>query len=171
MKKFIILSILFLISSFVFAQDVYVSGYYRSNGTYVKPHYRTAPNHTINDNYSTYPNVNPYTGKVGTIAPDYSSLTPNLTPSLSTNLTYNLNSNLTYNLSDNLSNVSLDKIMEINQKDMENFFLSKYKIDITAYKAQQKKEEEEFRKLFESMSSSNYKPNSYDELIFKILNN
>jgi hypothetical protein len=167
MKKFIILSILFLISSFIFAQDVYVSGYYRSNGTYVKPHYRTAPNHTINDNYSTYPNVNPYTGKVGTIAPDYSSLTPNLTPSLSTNLTYDLNSNLTYNLNDNLNNVSFDKIMKTNREDMEKFFLSEYKIDITVYR---KKEEEEFRKLIENISTPSYKLSSYEELISKTLN-
>ncbi len=51
---------------------VYVNGYTRSNGTYVQPHYRTAPNYTINDNFSTYPNVNPYTGKVGTVMPSYS---------------------------------------------------------------------------------------------------
>lgn len=68
MKQF--LSILFfLISLLTFAQkqDVYVKGYYRSNGTYVEGHYRTAPNQTINDNYSTQGNVNPYTGKEGTV--------------------------------------------------------------------------------------------------------
>ena len=36
-----------------------VSGYYKSNGTYVQPYYRTNPNSTISDNYSTYPNINP----------------------------------------------------------------------------------------------------------------
>ena len=51
----------------------YIDGYYRSNGTYVEGYYRTAPNNTINDNYSTYPNVNPWTGQQGTIAPDYNS--------------------------------------------------------------------------------------------------
>src|SRR5690606_10608925 len=49
-----------------FSQQVYVKGYYRSNGTYVQPHYRTAPNHTLNDNWSTVGNVNPYTGIAGT---------------------------------------------------------------------------------------------------------
>lgn len=44
-----------------------VKGYYRSNGTYVKPHVRTAPNNTIDDNFSTYGNINPYTGKSGWI--------------------------------------------------------------------------------------------------------
>lgn len=47
-----------------------VGGYYRKNGTYVQPHYRTAPNSTNRDNFSTKPNTNPYTGKKGWIAPD-----------------------------------------------------------------------------------------------------
>lgn len=48
-----------------------VEGYYRSNGTYVAPHYRTNPNSTINDNYSTKPNINPWTGEPGSIEPEY----------------------------------------------------------------------------------------------------
>ncbi len=54
------------------AQDVYVNGYYRSEGTYVQPYYRTRPNSTTLDNYSTKGNVNPYTGQPGTRDP-YSS--------------------------------------------------------------------------------------------------
>lgn len=46
--------------------DVYVRGYTRSNGTYVAPHYRSDPNRTKNDNFSTKGNINPYTGKPGT---------------------------------------------------------------------------------------------------------
>lgn len=46
-----------------------VNGYFRSNGTYVEPYYRTAPNNTILDNWSTYPNVNPFTNRVGTVNP------------------------------------------------------------------------------------------------------
>jgi hypothetical protein len=46
--------------------DVYVHGYYRSNGTYVQPHYRSDPDGNFWNNWSTYPNVNPYTGSVGT---------------------------------------------------------------------------------------------------------
>lgn len=49
--------------------DTYVNGYYRSNGTYVQPHYRTDPNNTRLDNYSTKGNYNPYTGKYGTKDP------------------------------------------------------------------------------------------------------
>ena len=40
--------------------DVSVRGYYRSNGTYVKPHMRTAPNGTKRDNFSYKGNTNPY---------------------------------------------------------------------------------------------------------------
>lgn len=44
---------------------VYVKGYTKKNGTYVRGHHRTAPNNTVNDNYSTYGNTNPYTGERG----------------------------------------------------------------------------------------------------------
>lgn len=56
----------------------YVSGHYRSNGTYVQGYYRTNANSTINDNYSTYPNVNPYTGSVGTVRPTTTYTTPTI---------------------------------------------------------------------------------------------
>jgi hypothetical protein len=46
--------------------QVHVQGHYRSNGTYVAPHYRTYPDHNFNNNWSTYPNVNPYTGQIST---------------------------------------------------------------------------------------------------------
>lgn len=46
---------------------VQVDGFYKSNGTYVEPYMRTAPNSTLIDNFSTSPNLNPYTGKIGTI--------------------------------------------------------------------------------------------------------
>lgn len=43
-----------------------VKGYTRSNGTYVAPHYKSTPNRSKLDNYSTKGNSNPYTGKKGT---------------------------------------------------------------------------------------------------------
>ena len=52
-----------------FARDTYVKGYYRSNGTYVQPHYRTSPDNSLLNNYSTKGNVNPYTGRKGTVNP------------------------------------------------------------------------------------------------------
>ena len=77
MKKIsLIIAILVSIVNFANAQvnknEIYVQGYTKSNGTYVQGYYKTAPNNTINDNYGTYPNVNPHTGKLGTISPDYS---------------------------------------------------------------------------------------------------
>lgn len=73
-KLAVITFALILFAGITFAQNpnhVYVNGYTKSNGTYVEGHYRTAPNSTINDNFSTYPNVNPYNGKQGTISPSY----------------------------------------------------------------------------------------------------
>lgn len=46
-----------------------VSGYTRSNGTYVAPHHATNPNGTKSDNWTTRGNVNPYTGRPGTRSP------------------------------------------------------------------------------------------------------
>jgi len=58
------------------AQDVSVGGYFRRDGTYVQPHMRSAPDSSYNNNWSTSPNVNPYTGRQGTNPPrlyDYNS--------------------------------------------------------------------------------------------------
>ncbi len=54
-----------------FADD-YVDGYFKRDGTYVAPHYRSSPNTTNIDNYSTSGNQNPYTGSSGSRARDYS---------------------------------------------------------------------------------------------------
>lgn len=66
--------ILSFILIFAFASlslaDTFVRGYYRKDGTYVQPHYRSSPNSTTLDNWSTKGNVNPYTGKQGTRNPD-----------------------------------------------------------------------------------------------------
>ncbi len=48
------------------SEHVYVKGYYKKNGTHVEGHYRTKPNKTKSDNFSTKGNINPYTGKKGT---------------------------------------------------------------------------------------------------------
>jgi hypothetical protein len=54
MKRIIAISafvILALSTAHAFAGDVYVDGYYRSNGTYVRPHYRSAPDGIRSNNY------------------------------------------------------------------------------------------------------------------------
>lgn len=56
--------------------STHVGGYVRKNGTYVAPHFRTNPNYTRNDNWSTRGNINPYTGKRGTKSPDYGYRAP-----------------------------------------------------------------------------------------------
>lgn len=67
MKKLVLIVLVFsLLSSVSFAKSVRVSGSFKKSGTYVAPHYKTSPNRTKFDNYSTKGNVNPYTGKKGT---------------------------------------------------------------------------------------------------------
>jgi hypothetical protein len=50
--------------------DVAVRGYTRKDGTYVSGYMRSAPNDTIKDNFSYHTNINPYTGKKGTVYGD-----------------------------------------------------------------------------------------------------
>lgn len=74
MKKLIlILALLVGILSFsasVEAKTTRVRGYYKpSTGSYVAPHYKTTPNRSKFDNFSTKGNYNPYTGKKGTVNP------------------------------------------------------------------------------------------------------
>jgi hypothetical protein len=74
-KKLVGFVFLLLVSlGLVIAQSnpkhVQVNGYYKDNGTYVQPYFRTAPNSTNRDNFSTKGNVNPYTNKPGWIEPD-----------------------------------------------------------------------------------------------------
>jgi TPR repeat protein len=84
-------TILFLVGAFLFGSfgfgamaashsgashsggSVHVGGYTKANGTYVAPHYRSAPDHTTANNWSTKGNVNPYTGQAGTKNPTPSS--------------------------------------------------------------------------------------------------
>ncbi|MDG1153679.1 MAG: hypothetical protein P8N25_02340 [Alphaproteobacteria bacterium] len=69
MKKILLILLttnILCFSSYSFA-DTYVNGYYKKNGTYVKGHYRSSPNHNKSDNWSTKGNINPYTGKSGTL--------------------------------------------------------------------------------------------------------
>lgn len=64
MKKLAIIALAAIVLP-AFAQT-YVSPYTRRDGTQVEGHWRTAPNSTVDDNYSTRGNVNPYTGQAGT---------------------------------------------------------------------------------------------------------
>lgn len=45
------------------------AGHIRKDGTYVAPSHATNPNSSKADNYSSKGNVNPYTGKSGTVDP------------------------------------------------------------------------------------------------------
>ena len=76
MKKiFVTIFVLLMLLSFSFsnvveARTIRVRGHYKpSTGRYVMPYYRTSPNRTKWDNWSTKGNINPFTGKKGTINP------------------------------------------------------------------------------------------------------
>lgn len=52
MKKTILGIIAIAMLSITAQADVYVNGYYKDNGTYVKPHYRSNPDGYKYNNYS-----------------------------------------------------------------------------------------------------------------------
>lgn len=66
-KFAMLLAMSFMMSATAFAGDTVVNGYYRSNGAYVQPYHRTTPDNTINNNYGTQGNQNPYTNQYGTV--------------------------------------------------------------------------------------------------------
>ena len=70
MLNFIILFFTVMISVTSYAKDVHVNGYYKKNGAYVEPHYRSSPDSSKSNNWSTQGNYNPYTGKQGTVDVD-----------------------------------------------------------------------------------------------------
>jgi hypothetical protein len=71
MKKllaaFALFSLLFMATP---VQAVHVNGYYKSNGTYVQPYERTAPDGNPYNNYSYPGNYNPNTGQITSGNPD-----------------------------------------------------------------------------------------------------
>lgn len=73
MNKLIIAFVL-LVSLLFFnqvdARTIKVKSYFKpSTGTYVNSYYKTSPNKTKLDNYSTKNNYNPYSGKKGYVNP------------------------------------------------------------------------------------------------------
>jgi len=69
MKKFLSLLVvgsLFMGVPTVVSADVHVRGYYRNDGTYVQPHYRSDPDNRTDNNWSHKGNTNPYTEQKGT---------------------------------------------------------------------------------------------------------
>lgn len=45
------IALIFLMVTQAVAEDVYVEGYHRSDGTYVRPHVRSSPDSSISNNY------------------------------------------------------------------------------------------------------------------------
>jgi hypothetical protein len=65
MRTILLLLLTLFLADSALAQ-VHVRGYFRKDGTYVRPHYRSNPDGNFYNNWSTKGNVNPYTGEPGT---------------------------------------------------------------------------------------------------------
>lgn len=60
--------------------QVYVAPHVRSDGVLVPGHWRSAPDHSIQNNYGTQGNINPYTGERGTVNPYQQLQPPHIAP-------------------------------------------------------------------------------------------
>lgn len=69
MRAYFIAAVVLVSAAPALAGGGFVKGHVRSDGTYVAPHYRSAPDSTKLNNYSTQGNYNPYTGQQGTVDP------------------------------------------------------------------------------------------------------
>lgn len=70
MKVLIVAAALGLIATPLQATESHrVKGYVKKDGTYVAPTRRTNPDGKLPNNYSSKPNVNPYSGRAGTVDP------------------------------------------------------------------------------------------------------
>ena len=65
MRKLLISAILLASSVASVQADVWINGYYNSYGTWVQGHYRSSPDSSFSNNYSSWGNTNPYTGRRG----------------------------------------------------------------------------------------------------------
>ncbi len=63
MKRVVLIVSLMVAFANLSLGQVRVNGYYKKDGTYVEPHYRSNPNKSPYDNYSYPGNTNPYTGE------------------------------------------------------------------------------------------------------------
>ena len=75
-----IITLIFImfLSGTAFAGDAYGRGNTRRDGMSTDPYYRTTPNTTRNDNYSTKGNTKPNSGQQGTGVPNpYGGSNPN----------------------------------------------------------------------------------------------
>lgn len=104
MKKVILTLAIGLLGNISFAQSnrcaVKVGPYVKSDGTVVKEHWRSAPDNSFSNNWSTLGNFNPYTGKEGT------KTHPSSTSSSSINY---YNADLNFNSSNSYNNYDFGK--------------------------------------------------------------
>lgn len=99
MTKFLLTLGFILTVSTSFAQDVWVNSYARTDGSVVQGHYRTHSDQTVNNNFTTVGNTNPYTGKVGTLPRDSGYPVQSLSNYSPTSYTPVSNNNSSYTIS------------------------------------------------------------------------
>lgn len=93
MKKLLFIFGFMFVTTVISAQtkQIWVNGYYKSDGNYVSGYYKSVPDNTSTNNYSYYNNINPNTGNQGT-----QKLYYNTTPTQSRTLYTGVNGGVYY---------------------------------------------------------------------------
>jgi hypothetical protein len=76
MRRILLTAVLVSFAVPATANDTYVRGYTRNDGTYVQPHHRSGPDKSYNNNWSVQGNTNPYTGERGSSRPTWDDKQP-----------------------------------------------------------------------------------------------
>ena len=117
MRQILIIILIFL-SLQAFTQ-VRVRGYYKKDGTYVQPHYRSNPDGNPYNNWSYPGNTNPYTGKVAPGNPE-TYLKNYYNPSSNSSTYHSSYSNSSYSnssLSNNYYSINYVTVNSLNVRD------------------------------------------------------
>ena len=185
MNKFLTFFLFPIFLSFNSNSAVHVKGYFKKNGTYVAPHYRSDPDKNIYNNWSVKGNINPYTGKEGTKKPIISNYQKSsdttynseydgselifdktdLKDSTSHNIKYNTKNNLKHDfILDELSKNQIKQESYVIKKDIEaakSFKKLGYSFDpnyMTSFQMQQKVKDIETSEYFKKLGYS-FDPN------------
>ncbi|PEJ32291.1 hypothetical protein CN689_14270 [Peribacillus butanolivorans] len=166
-KKWIIgLAVSSLLSvSFSYSKPVdaatFVHGYLKKDGTYVRSHFRSDADNSFYNNYSTYGNINPFTGERGT------RLSPNVSSSHSIYLNY-IYSNLYDDDTYEYESVSTPTQNIEYSEPKEELTKEQYKTNSNVF-YEFKKATEDIHKLFVSSADKTITDQSVDSDLTNIL--
>ena len=128
-----LISVLFIVDLPEAGGKVKVRGYYRKDGTYVRPHYRSAPDGNPYNNWSYPGNTNPVTGNVASGNPDTYLKNYYNRRSNPTYYSYSPSSILPYLLGSTTLNVTPTKKTSQEERSLRRLFIDSSVIELQSF--------------------------------------